>query len=105
MAHEQECALGPDSYHILTNAGAIWWASAINQKVEQVITEVTKDAKEGADENLRQWARIGQLENSVRESTTSSEVTSAILGRVEKDIDTLYDAIQENNKLLREVLK
>ncbi len=89
----------------IQTAGAIWWASSINAKVDELDRSISQtnvnqadDNRELNSENLRQWARIDGLEEAVQTIAANNNTLTAILTRLE-------DQVKENNSLLREALR
>ena len=70
----------------IQTAGAIWWASTINAKVDELDRSISQsnviqvdDSRDLASENLRQWARINVLEDAVQRITANNNTLEAIL--------------------------
>jgi len=89
----------------IQTAGAIWWASTINAKVDELDRSISQsnviqvdDSRDLASENLRQWARINVLEDAVQKITANNNTLEAILSRLEEQV-------KENNSLLKEYLR
>jgi hypothetical protein len=89
----------------IQTAGAIWWASTINAKVDELDRSISQsnviqvdDSRDLASENLRQWARINVLEDAVQKITANNNTLEAILTRLEEQV-------KENNSLLKEYLR
>ena len=89
----------------IQTAGAIWWASTINAKVDELDRSISQsnviqvdDSRDLASENLRQWARINVLEDAVQRITANNNTLEAILTRLEEQV-------KENNSLLKEYLR
>jgi len=89
----------------IQTAGAIWWASTINAKVDELDRSISQsnviqvdDSRDLASENLRQWARINVLEDAVQSITANNNTLEAILTRLEEQV-------KENNSLLKEYLR
>lgn len=84
------------------SAVAIWWASEMSSKVTSLENSVIVLSEDLASENLRQWARINSVENLTDSVAANTQVTTAILERLESQVSDLSDEIKETNKLLRD---
>ena len=89
----------------IQSAGAVWWASSINESVTNldlkvdVLTAVQADERRELEaENLRQWARINGAERTIQQTSAALDTLTAILTRLEAQV-------KDNNDLLKEYLR
>lgn len=86
-------------------AVAVWFFSALDQRVENLETHFQETRAELERENLRQWSRINDNEELTKSTLAAANTTSAILERLERDIQNMREDMRRNNELLREYIK
>ena len=87
---------------LVQTAAALWWASAINYKVEELQTTMYEFNRNMEAENLRQWARINANEDSVGQAIAQGNLIAELLRRVEADVKDIDREIESISKFIRE---
>lgn len=85
---------------IIQTGSIVWWASGVNTKLNDTVQTLETHIEDNNAEDLRQWARINKVEDAVQESLSNSRVTTAILERVEQDLQSLTEEVKRTNELL-----
>lgn len=83
----------------------IWFFSGLSERVVRVEKDVKEHKAELDQENLRQWARINENEEVAKSILSQTNTTSAILQRLERDIQNMREDMRRTNELLREYMK
>lgn len=87
----------------LQTLGIVWWASGIDNRVQNIEQSILTMSADLASENLRQWQRINEAESALERTISQNNVTAAILQRLEATVATLGEDVRETNKILRDL--
>lgn len=86
---------------IIQSASGVWWAATVTSNQDsfrqnQIVLqeELQKNRLETQEENLRQWAKISQNEKSAGTALSQSNVTQALLSRIDRDLQEMKKDIK-----------
>tara|TARA_R110000851_G_scaffold211412_5_gene363991 strand:- start:4948 stop:5283 length:336 start_codon:yes stop_codon:yes gene_type:complete len=91
-------------YFLTQTTLAIWWASQTTSAIVNVQAELTEFIADSNTENLRQWTRINENEDSVNEVNSGIAVSNTRLDALKENLARLEAQALETNRLLRELI-
>jgi hypothetical protein len=97
---------------LLQTGTGIWWASAVQANMVQLrvavlanTTLIDRERIDGDAENLRQSARITEVEGEVMKASANTQVISTKVDAITTSISELRSELSDSNKLILELLR